>query len=359
MKTVFKPLISVLGGEAGVRIANLCFALLIARVFGAAVLGIYAACIAVVTVATMFAENGLHTTALLELSGRAPGPGEIAGRLYLSKTILTLVTLLILAGIGFGLHLNPFVWMVASWVTFRTVLQSCSQLHMSFLKARSRADAIGPIQFVHALFLLLGIFLTYKQGWALQFLLAWFTAGQLGELVLTGLAAWRAGIWPTWPSTNFFWPTIRRSMPLGIGNGLANAIIRFDTIVLAALVSPSELGSFSAANTLLASTNTMSRGMRTAVAEADTSVFDLPKMAANVSGTGRLGEPAAQQAPVPERRSGITGWPQGVFVRAGGVFGLSRVISALGSSTTPSPNTVFSVDRSWAVSRSLAIGFPS
>ncbi len=252
MKTVLKPLISVLGGEAGVRIANLCLALLIARVFGGAVLGIYAACIAVVTVATMFAENGLHTTALLELSGQAPGHGEIAGRLYLGKTILTLVTLLILAGIGFRLKLSPFVWTVAFWVTLRTVFQSYSQLHMSFLKARAKANAIGPIQFVHSFLLLVGIVLAYKRGWSLFLLLAWFTGGQLCELALAGFAAWRTGIRPAWPSTNFFWPTIRRSMPLGIGNGLANAIIRLDTIILAALVTPSELGSFSAANTLLA-----------------------------------------------------------------------------------------------------------
>src|SRR5271165_4635617 len=137
MKTVFKPLISVLGGEAGVRIANLCFALLIARVFGGAVLGIYAACIAVVTVAVMFSENGLQTAAILELSGEAPERGEIAGKLYLCKSTLTLFTLVILAGIGYGLKLSPFVWMVAFWVTLRTVLQSFSQLQMSFLKALS------------------------------------------------------------------------------------------------------------------------------------------------------------------------------------------------------------------------------
>jgi len=252
MKRVLKPLISVLGGEAGVRIANLCFALLIARVFGAAVLGVYAACIAVVTVAVMFSENGLHTTAILELSDEASESGEIAGKLYLCKTILTLATLVVLAGIGLGLKLSPFVWMVAFWVTLRTVLQSFSQLQMSFLKARAKAGAIGPIQFAHACFLLMGIVLAYKQGLGLLFLLAWLAAGQLGELALTGFAAWHAGIRPAWPSSNYFWPTIRKSMPLGIGNGLANTIIRLDTIVLAALVTPLELGSFSAANTLLA-----------------------------------------------------------------------------------------------------------
>jgi len=252
MKNVFKPLISVLGGEAGVRIANLCFTLVIARMFGGPALGVYAACIAMVTVAVMFAENGLQTTAILELSAERCERGEIAGKLYLCKTVLTFAALLVLAGAGLAMKLSAFVWMVAFWVTLRTVLQSYSQLQMAFLKALSRADVIGPIQFVHAFLLLVGIILMYRRGWSLQFLLAWFAGGQLCELALTGFAAWRGGIQPEWPSGNFLWPTIRKSMPLGIANGLANTILRLDTIVLAALVTLPELGSFSAANMLLA-----------------------------------------------------------------------------------------------------------
>jgi O-antigen/teichoic acid export membrane protein len=129
---------------------------------------------------------------------------------------------------------------------------TASQLQISFLKALSKANIIGPIQLVHAFLLLMGIFLTYKQGWSLRFLLVWFASGQFCEMALTGLVAWRAGIRPAWPSRNFFWPTIRRSMPLGIANGLGNAIIRLDNIILAALATLPELGAFSAANTLLA-----------------------------------------------------------------------------------------------------------
>ena len=252
MKNAFKPMISVLGGEAGVRIANLCFTLVIARMFGGAALGVYAASIAVITIAVMFAENGLQTTAILELSAENSERGKIAGKLYLCKTALTFAAMLILAGAGFAMRLNAFEWMVAFWVTLRTVLQSYSQLQMSFLKALSKANVIGPIQLAHTLLLLAGIFLTYKLGWSLHLLLAWFTAGQLCELTLTSFAVLRAGIQPAWPSANYFWPTIRRSMPLGIANGLANAIIRLDTVVLAALVTLPELGTFSAANALLA-----------------------------------------------------------------------------------------------------------
>jgi len=252
MKNVLKPLASVLSGEVSVRIANLCFSLLIARVFGGAALGIYAACIATVTLVVMFADNGLQTTAILELSGVSSERARIVGKLYLCKTILTFAALLVLIGIGLRMKLTPFEWMVALWVTLRTVLQSYCQLHMSFLKAVSRASVIGPIQFAHAFLLLLGIALTYKRGLPLSFLLTWLAAGQLCELGLTGVVLWRTGFRLGWPAQNSFWPTIRMSMPLGIAYGLGNAIVRVDTLVLAAFVSLSDLGNFSAANTLLA-----------------------------------------------------------------------------------------------------------
>ena len=66
------------------------------------------------------------------------------------------------------MRLSAFVWMVAVWVTLRTVLQSYSQLQMAFLKAVGR-HSIGPMQFAHAFLLLTGILLTYRQGWSSGF----------------------------------------------------------------------------------------------------------------------------------------------------------------------------------------------
>src|SRR5208283_3157577 len=56
-----------------VRAANLAATLLIARVFGGAVLGAYTACLAVVTVVIMFADSGLQTSAITELSQGGSG----------------------------------------------------------------------------------------------------------------------------------------------------------------------------------------------------------------------------------------------------------------------------------------------
>jgi len=107
MKNILKPLGSVLGGEAAVRAANFAATLLIARVFGGTVLGAYTACLAVVTVVIMFADSGLQTSAITELSQGVGARGEILGRLYLCKTLLIAAAALLLAGIGLWVSITP------------------------------------------------------------------------------------------------------------------------------------------------------------------------------------------------------------------------------------------------------------
>src|SRR5208283_3991501 len=104
-----------------VRAANLAATLLIARVFGGAVLGAYTACLAVVTVVIMFADSGLQTSAITELSQGGSARGEILGRLYLCKTMLIAAAALLLAGIGLWVNVAPLVWAIAVWITLRTV----------------------------------------------------------------------------------------------------------------------------------------------------------------------------------------------------------------------------------------------
>jgi O-antigen/teichoic acid export membrane protein len=252
MKNVLKPLGSVLGGEAAVRAANFAATLLIARVFGGTVLGAYTACLAVVTVVIMFADSGLQTSAITELSQGGGARGEILGRLYLCKTMLVAAATLLLTGIGLWLSVTPFVWTIAVWITARTALQSYSQLQMSALKACSKTSLIGATQAVHSLLLLIWIRLVYARGWGIFWLLFGLTVGQMFELAVLFLVLARAGVRPTWPEHLLVVKVITKSAPLGVIYGLANLIVRADTIVLAALVPLSELGNFSAPNAILA-----------------------------------------------------------------------------------------------------------
>jgi O-antigen/teichoic acid export membrane protein len=172
--------------------------------------------------------------------------------LYLCKTILIAAAALLLAGIGLWVSVGPFVWAIAAWITLRTVLQSYSQLQMSALKACSRANLIGATQAVHSLLLLMWIWVVYTQGWGIFALLVGLTVGQTSELAVLFLVLTRAGVRPTWPEHLLVVKVITKSAPFGVSYGLANLIVRADTIVLAALVPLSELGNFSAPNAILA-----------------------------------------------------------------------------------------------------------
>jgi O-antigen/teichoic acid export membrane protein len=251
MKRLWKSLASVVGGEAAVRGANFIAALVIARAYGGETLGVYAACLAVVTVVAMFADNGLQTSAITQLSPAGASRNQIIGQITVSKTILLGAAAIVLAGIGAWMKLSSLFWTVGAWVALRTVLQSYSQLQLSILKAVSKANSIGIIQCIHGGLLLLAIGLTFTQGWSVFTLLAGMTFCQGIELAMGVFVVQRGGIRPSWPEHFQFWPSMRKSTPFGITYGLANLIIRLDTIVLSALVSLSELGSFSAANTVL------------------------------------------------------------------------------------------------------------
>jgi O-antigen/teichoic acid export membrane protein len=251
MKKVWKNLVSVVGGEAAVRAANFIAALFIARAYGRETLGAYAACLAVVTVVVMFADNGLQTSAITQLSSADASRNQIIGQLAISKAILLGAATIVLAGIGAWMKLSSLFWTVGAWVALRTVLQSYSQLQLSILKVISKANSIGAIQCIHSGLLFVVIGLAFTRGWGVFTLLAGMTLCQAFELALGGFVAQRAGLRPSWPERLQFWHSMRKSTPFGITYGLATLIIRSDTIVLSALVSLSDLGSFSAANTVL------------------------------------------------------------------------------------------------------------
>jgi O-antigen/teichoic acid export membrane protein len=251
MRTILQNLVSVLGGEAAVRAANFAAALFIARTYGGFALGAYAACLAVITVVVMVADNGLQTFVITKLSGRPSVRETVIGQAYLCKTILLVAAIILLAGIGGSLKLSAFLWGIGTWVSIRTVLQSYSQLQMAILKSLSTTNAIGAIQVIHSLFLFAGIGAALLRHWTIFALLAWFTAGQLFEFALTISTLFGTRVYPSWLPALHFWGAMRESAPFGITSGLANLIVRSDTVVLSTLVPLTVLGAFSAPNSIL------------------------------------------------------------------------------------------------------------
>ncbi len=251
MRAVLQSVVSVIGGEAAVRAANFAVVLVIARAYGRAALGAYAVSLAVVTVVVMFADNGLQTAAITQISSLNAYRNQIIGRLTASKSILLAMATILLAVVA-GLTKQEALFLaIGFWVTVRAILQSYSQLQMAVLKSVSKANWIGIIQCVHSAILVGGIWLAMKDGWAIFSLLRWLASCQLLELLLGTAVLYRNGIWPSRPVRLDFFATVKMAAPFGIAYGLANLIIRADTIVLSTLVPLAELGAFSAANTIL------------------------------------------------------------------------------------------------------------
>ena len=251
MKAVLQSVVSVIGGEAAVRVANFAAVLVIARQYGRRALGAYALSLAVVTVVVMFADNGLQTAAITQISSFNAHRNQIFGRLTASKSILLAMAAILLAVVA-GLTKQEALFLtIGFWVTVRAILQSYSQLQMAILKSVSKANWIGAIQGVHSAILVAGLWLAMKHGWTIFSLLCWLATCQLVELLLGTAVLYRNGIWPSWPVRLDFFATVKMMAPFGIAHGLANLIIRSDTIILATLVPLAELGAFSAANTIL------------------------------------------------------------------------------------------------------------
>jgi O-antigen/teichoic acid export membrane protein len=251
MKAVLQNLASVLGGEAAVRLGNFAAVLFIAREYGGAVLGAYAVCLAIVTVVVMFADNGLQTAAITQLSTANFGRDHVVGRLTFAKTVMLGASLFVLALISGGARKGPLFWEIGFWVALRAVFQSYSQLQMAILKSISRANVIVIIQSLHSSILFLGIWFAFKLNWTIFALLEWLTFCQILELGMGAGVLYQSGILPRWPERLYLIATLKLAAPFGIVYGLANLIIRSDTIILSTFTSLAGVGVFSAANTIL------------------------------------------------------------------------------------------------------------
>ena len=251
MKAVLQNLMSVLGGEAAVRVANFAAVLLIARAYGEAVLGAYALSLAFVTVVIMFADGGLQTAAITQLSVASPDRNQIIGRLTVVKTVMLGISYLLLAFVATWASKDSVFWSIGLWVALRAVFQSYSQLQVAILKAVSRANWIVFIQSVHSCLVFLGIWIAFRLKWEASAFLGWLTFCQFVELALGVWVLHQNSIQPRWPAGVHFRATLQAAAPFGIAYGFANLIIRSDTIILSTLTSLTGVGVFSAANTML------------------------------------------------------------------------------------------------------------
>jgi O-antigen/teichoic acid export membrane protein len=248
MRTTALNLASVIGGESLLRVANFLAVVVIARLYGAGVLGLYATVLAYATVAIMIAENGLQISSITEICRSPQRINAIVTSVCALRLTLFVVMSTLLAAVGWSRHWRPELWAIGFLVTLRVLLYSYSQLQFSVLKSLNRMSAIGPIQGVNFTFLLFGIVLVYHYHWTFDRLLFCFIASQMIEIALSLYALGRSGIRPSRFYLSDWWYLLRRSTPVGLTYVLIGMTMRADIIVLSRSGSASDVGHFAAAH---------------------------------------------------------------------------------------------------------------
>ena len=248
MKRTAINLTSVIGGEALQRGANFLAVVVIARLYGAGMLGLYATALAYVTVAAMIAENGLQISSIAEITRFPAGVNVVASSVCSLRLTLFGVMSLVLAATGWWERWPGEVWIIGVLTALRVFLQSYSQLQFSVLKGLDRMPVIGPIQTVNSTVLLAGIAATYYFSWRLNWLLACFVLSQGLEIMLSLVVLWKSGIRPTTFPVSGWWRFLKRSAPVGLAYALLTMTMRADVIVLSAFGSLTDVGHFSGAH---------------------------------------------------------------------------------------------------------------
>jgi len=246
-RTAFN-LLSVIGGEALMRVANFLAVVVIARLYGAETLGLYATILAYATVAVMIAENGLQISSISELAGAPESVDAIFSSVCSLRVLLFGLMSLILLGIGRLENWSSEIWIVGLLVIIRVYLYSYSQLQFSVLKGINRMSVIGPVQAANFVALMLGVAATYHYRWSLIWLLACFIISQTLEIVISLVLLWQSGIRLTKFEPSEWFALLKRSTPVGLTYVLMGLTMRADVIVLSLFCSAIDVGRFAAAH---------------------------------------------------------------------------------------------------------------
>ena len=241
----------VVGGEAMLRLATLVAAIVIARVGGASIFGIYATALAYVTVAAMIADNGLGITTVRKIGSSPDQLNHIFTQYVISKTILFVPMVAVMAAIGWFAHLSAFEWAIAALITLRTILQGYCQMQVTVLKAIDRMQSIGVIQAAHSLVLLLVLWGCYVAWRNIYLIVAVLVLAQCVELTLE--AAWlrHAGIKLVRVKLRDCWRLLHGSTAVGVAVSLSSTVPRLDVILLSLIAGAAVAGVFAAAQTFI------------------------------------------------------------------------------------------------------------
>ncbi len=251
VKRIVANLANVVAGEGVLRLATLAAAVVIARLGGTAIFGMYATALAYVTIAAIIADNGFQITALREVSARPEERNRICSSLYISKTLLFVPMLAILAIIGHMERLPNLYWNVAALLTIRAMIQTHCVMQGAILKAIDHVQVIGISQGAHAAILLGALWYCYVTRSSIYAVLVVLIVGQTTEFCMEAAFLWRKGIRPARPRLRECWHLVSGSTSVGITFSLTNSILRLDVVVLSLITGAAAAGVFAAAQTVI------------------------------------------------------------------------------------------------------------
>jgi O-antigen/teichoic acid export membrane protein len=249
IRRTINNLANVIGGELLLRVANVLVAVSIGRVYGVAVLGTYAAILAVATVVERVADNGLELTGIAEVSRNPKNLSGLATALFIDKTLLSGAAIGLLAIIAWILGFSRGSWPIAAILTIRTFVYSYCRLNTGLLKALNKTKPIVRIQALHSVALMICVLVVFVRQQALLALLLCLLATQTIEFVMTFRVLWGLGLRGSTISSSLCWKLVRHSTLVGLTYTLSTLMLRGDLVVLSLIASASVVGTFAAANT--------------------------------------------------------------------------------------------------------------
>ncbi len=250
-RRTFANLVHVVGGEAMLRVANFVAAIVIARIGGATVFGIYATALAYATVAAMLADNGLGIATVRRIGAAPHRVNEAFTHYAVAKTLLFAPMIVALAVIGSLAHLSPLEWTIGSLIVLRTILQQYSQMNVTVLKALDRMKVIGPIQALHSALLLSLLAACYFHWRSIYLVLASMVVAQSVELILEVAAVTRSGVRVVPVAVRDAGRLMLSSTSAGVTLSIGAAIMRMDVIILSSIAGAAVAGVFAAAQSVI------------------------------------------------------------------------------------------------------------
>lgn len=241
----------VVGGELLLRIINAAVVVLIGRVYGATVLGMYAAILALATLVERSSDNGMELTGITEVSRHSERLSEIATSLYAGKAALSVVGISLLALVAWLTGFSRDQWVIAAILTARTFVYSFCPFNAGMLKALDKTERIVRIQAFHFSVLSVCVLAVYFGRKSLPTLLLCLLVTQLMELILTQRTLRLLGFRRKAVNISMCWRLVRSSTAVGVTYTLSTLMLRGDILVLSLVASASVVGAFAAANTAL------------------------------------------------------------------------------------------------------------